>query len=70
MCVLSPFSEEEVSMFELQSRPVKGGDWKTVKSGVVDFGIQGDFLYASVYKTVDPDVVSGRRTHLHSLKIH
>lgn len=44
-------------MFALQRRSADGGEWKTVRENVVDFGIQGDFLYASVYKDVNPDTV-------------
>lgn len=51
------FSDDSINVFELQRRPVDGRDWKTVKKNVVDFGIQGDFLYASVYKGDHPDTV-------------
>ena len=50
-------SDDSVSVYELQRRSADSEEWKTVKKNVVDFGIQGDFLYASVYKDDHPDTV-------------
>ena len=50
-------SDDSVSVYELQRRSADGEEWKTVRKNVVDFGIQGDFLYASVYKDDHPDTV-------------
>ncbi|XP_070193615.1 sortilin-like isoform X2 [Littorina saxatilis] len=54
------FMDSSVTVYELQRRSVDRLGWKTVKKNVVDFGIQGDFLYASVYKGDNPDINSER----------
>ncbi|XP_076469202.1 sortilin-like [Babylonia areolata] len=51
---LFPFFDDDIQTYKLQRRPAEGGSWKTIRDYVVDFGLQGDFLYASVYTSSKP----------------
>lgn len=48
--------DEKPTTFELH-RSNGDANWELLLKNVVDFGIQGDFLYASVYGNDDPDTV-------------
>ncbi|KAL8622054.1 hypothetical protein ACOMHN_056539 [Nucella lapillus] len=56
---LFPFLDDDITTYKLQHRTAEGGEWKNLLEFVVDFGLQGDFLYASVY-TKKPDRNSKR----------
>lgn len=55
------FMQEAMNVYKIQRRPVGADEWETLQSNVVDFGIQGDFMYASVFKDNDPVSNSERR---------
>ena len=50
-------SSETQSIFELRRKVPGDTSWKTIQKGVVDFGVQSNFLYASLYKDKDPNFV-------------
>lgn len=53
------FGDDKPLTYELH-RSEDGDSWEVKLRNVVDFGMQGDFLYASVYKEDNPDTTTER----------